>query len=83
MAWEGPRQNHYQITKEPIGVVAVAEGQIATLPLVIVKGEEPTILWLNQIRFNWSKIHYTTNPGPHELLTNYSEAFQEGLQSFK
>ena len=79
-------------SKEPIGVVGTTEvkvayeGQTATLPLVIVKGEGPTLLgrnWLSQIRLNWSKIHYTTSPGLHELLTKYSEVFQEGLGSFK
>ena len=40
------------------------EGQTATLPLVIVKGEGPTLLG----RLNWSKIHYTTSPGLHSCL---------------
>ena len=53
-------------SKEPIGVVGDAEvkvayeGQTGTLPLVIVKGEGPTLLgrnWLSQIRLTWSKIH--------------------------
>ena len=79
-------------SKEPISVVGVTdvqiayEGQTATLPLVIVKGEGPTLLgrnWLSQIRLNWSKIHYTTSPGLHELLTKYQEVFQEGLGSLK
>ena len=29
------------------------------------------------------EIHFTTSPGLHELLTNYSDVFQEGLGSFK
>ena len=47
------------------------EGQTATLPLVIVKGEGPIFLgrnWLSQIRLNWNKIHYTISPGLHKLL---------------
>ena len=76
-------------SKEPIVVVGVTdvqvvyEGQTATLPLVIVKGEGPTLLgrnWLSQI---WSKIPYTTSPGLHELLAKYPEVFQEGLGSLK
>ena len=58
--------------KEPIQVLGCTDvhvaygGQTATLPLVVVKGEGPTLLgrnWLSQIRFDWSKIHYTTCPG--------------------
>jgi len=47
-----------------------------------LKGEGPPY---SQIRLNWSKIHYTTNPGLHELLSNYSEVlqFQEDLGSFE
>ena len=62
------------------------EGQTATLPLVIVKGEGPTLLgrnWSSQIRLNWSKVYYTASPGLHELLTKNSEVFQKGLGSFK
>ena len=79
-------------SKEPIPVVGATqvcvgyEGQTATLPLVVVKGQGPTLLgrnWLNQIRLNWSQIHYTTCPGLHDLLTKYSKVFQEGLGSFE
>lgn len=79
-------------SKEPIAVVGVTdvqvayEGQTATLPLVVVKGGGPTLLgrnWLSHIRLNWSKIHYTTSPGLHELLAKYPEVFQEGLGSLK
>ena len=62
------------------------EGQTATLPLVVVKGDGPTLLrrnWLGQIRLNWSKIHHVTSPGLQELLSQYSEVFQEGLGKFK
>ena len=79
-------------SKQPTAVVGVTdvqidyEGQTATLPLVIVKGEGPTLLgrnWLSQIRLNWNKIHYTTSPGLHELLAKYPEVYQEGLRSLK
>ena len=57
----------------------------ATLPLVVVKGEGPTLLgrnWLSQIRLDWSEIHYATSPGLQELLSKYSNVFQ-GLGYFK
>ena len=69
-------------SKESIAVVGTIdikvayEGQTATLPLVIVKGEASQISQISQVRINWSKIHYTTSPGLHKLL-------QDGLGSFK
>ena len=71
-------------SREPITVVGstdvhlVYQGQTTTLPLVVVKGDGPTLLgrnWLTQIRLNWNEIHYTNNPGLHELLGKYSENF--------
>ena len=62
------------------------EGQTETLPLVEVKGEGPTLRernWLSKIRLNWSQINYTTRPALQELLTKYSEVFQDGLGSLK
>ena len=58
-------------SKEPITVVGstdvqvVYQGQKATLPLVVVKGDGPTLLggnWLAKIRLNWDKIHYMQSP---------------------
>ena len=78
-------------SKEPIVVVGTTdvhvayEGQTATLPLVVVKGDGPTLMgrnWLGQIRLNWSKIHHIASPGLQELLSKYSEIFQEGLGKF-
>lgn len=79
-------------SKEPIPVVGgtevqvAYEGQTAKLPLVVVKGEGPTLMgrnWLSQIRLNWSQIHYTSSQGLHEILGKYGEIFQEGLGTFK
>ena len=79
-------------SKEPIAVVGSTEvqvayeGQIAKLPLVVVKGEGPTLLgrnWLDKIRLNWSKIHYASGPGLHDLLSKYEVIFQEGLGTFQ
>ena len=44
-------------------VQVVYRGQTATLPLVIVKGDGPTLSgrnWLTKIRLNWEEIHYTS-----------------------
>ena len=79
-------------SKEPIAVVGSTEvqvayeGQIAKLPLVVVKGEGPTLLgrnWLGKMRLNWSKIHYASGPGLHDLLSKYGVIFQEGLGTFQ
>ena len=64
----------------------VCQGQTTTLPLVVVKGDGPTLLgrnWLTQIRLNWNEIHYNNHPGLHDLLGKYSEIFQERLRTFK
>ena len=45
------------------------QDQIATLPLVVVKGDGPTLLgrnWQTKIRLNWDKIHYMQSPQLHE-----------------
>ena len=42
-------------------VQVVYEGQTTTLPLVVVKGDGPTLLvrnWLGKLKLNWGKIHY-------------------------
>ena len=79
-------------SKEPLVVMGTTEvdvsyqGQSATLPLVVVKGQGPTLLgrnWLGKIRLNWGEIHYTRSPGLHQLLGEYEEIFQEGLGTFR
>lgn len=79
-------------SKEPIVVLGTTdvqvayEGQVVTLPLVIVKGEAPTLLgrnWLNQLKLNWSKIHYTTSPELKDLLSKFAEVLQEGLGCYE
>ena len=62
------------------------EGQTAQLPLVVVKGNGPTLLgrnWLSKIRLNGSKIHHTSSPGLSELVSTYDEVFQEGLGTLR
>ena len=78
-------------SKEPITVVGSVnvqvsyKGQTAHLPLVVVKGDGPTLLgrfWLSKIRLKWSKTQHTSSPGLPELLSRY-EVFQEGLGTLR
>ena len=67
-------------------VQVVYQGQTAILPLVVVKGDGPTLLgrnWLTKIKLNWDKIHCMQNPRLHDLLSQYDELFQERLGTFK
>lgn len=67
-------------------VQIVYRGQTATLPLVVVKGDGPTLLgrnWLTKIKLKWEEIHYTTTLGLYDLLNQYGEIFQEHLGTFK
>lgn len=79
-------------SKEKLVVVGSTEVQVCyerqkvTLPLIIVKGEGPTLLgrnWLKAIKLNWPKICYMLAPGLQEVLAMYSDVFQEGLGTFK
>jgi len=79
-------------SKEPLPVVGARnvqvyyEGQKATLPLVMVKGDVPTLLgrnWLGQIKLNWYKIHYTPSSGLQNLLEKHDVLFQDKLGSFQ
>ena len=61
------------------------ENQSAVLPLVVVKGEGPTLFgrnWLEKIKLNWHSIHYILNPGLQEVLSKYADVFKEGLGTF-
>ena len=78
-------------SKEPIKVVGTVdvqvsyENQSAVLPLVVVKGEGPTLFgrnWLEKIKLNWHSIHYTLTPGLQEVLSKYADVFKEGLGTF-
>ena len=62
------------------------EGQMATLPLVVVEGNGPTLLgrnWLGSIRIDWCKIHYSPSAGIQNLLEKYDEVFEGKLGTFK
>ena len=61
------------------------ENQNVTLPLVIVRGNGPTLFgrsWLRVIKLNWSKIYYLQAPGLQEVLGKYSAVFKESLGAF-
>ena len=75
----------YEATSQPVRQVGEESEDDSddSMQPIYTKGEGPTLLgrnWLSQI---WSKIHYTTSPGLHELLAKYPEVFQEGLGSLK
>ena len=78
-------------SKEPLPVVGSRdvkvqyEGQLATLLLIVVKGNESTLLgrnWLGTIKINWYDIHYTPSTGLH-LLERYNFVFQDKLGYFQ
>ena len=79
-------------SKEPLPVVGARdvfvqyEGQSATLPLIVVKGNGPMLLgrnWLGVIRINWCNIHYTPSTGLEKLLEQYDKIFQDKLGKFQ
>ena len=62
------------------------QGQTALLPLVIVKGDGPTVHgrnWLNKTVLTWNEIHYTPSVGLHDLLQKYQDVFQGELGILK
>ena len=61
------------------------ENQNLTLPLVIVRGNGPTLFgrsWWRVIKLNWSKIYHLQAPGLQEVLGKYSAVFKENLGAF-
>ena len=62
------------------------EGQSASLPLIVVKGDGPTLLgrnWLGTIRIDWYKIYYTTSAGLQNLLEKYDIIFRTSWAALK
>lgn len=62
------------------------EGQSATLPLLVVKGNGPMLLgrnWLGTIKINWYDIHYTPSARLQNLLERYDVVFQDKLGCFQ
>ena len=91
--WPGQRLSATNVRlctylKEPIEVLGSAnanmayEGQAAQLPLIVVKGDGPTLMgrnWLKKLTLNWSQLHYTRCAGLQDLLEKYQEVFQDQL----
>ncbi len=67
-------------------VLIVCEGQQETLPLVVVKGNVPTLFgrnWLNKFKLNCADIHYMQAPVLNKMLTIYSALVKPGLGTFQ
>ena len=69
-----------------VDVQVTYEGQVATLPLVIVEGDGPTLFgrnWLQTLRLNWSKIHSVLSTSVQDVLGRHEDVFQPGLGEYK
>ena len=69
-----------------VDVKVTYEGQVATLPLVVVGGDGPTLFghnWLQTLRLNWSKIHSVLSTGIQDVLGRHEDVFQPGLGEYK
>ena len=67
-------------------VEVVVEGQKATLPLVVVEGEGPSLFgrdWLQTIRLDWRAIFVVQRQRLAEILEENGEVFQPGLGTLK
>ena len=56
--------------------------QVATLPLLVVKGEGPSLLgrnWLKEIRLDWQSIHMVMGGSLKKVLDDHKALFKEGL----
>ena len=56
--------------------------QEATLPLIVVKGEGPSLLgrnWLSQLKLNWHEIFWSRNQSLMEVLEKHKAMFEPGL----
>ena len=65
---------------ESVPVVGTAQvnvkyqGQVATLPLIVVKGEGPSLLgrnWLGEVKLNWHEIFWLQNESLGQVLEKY------------
>ena len=67
-------------------VEVVVEGQKATLPLVVVEGEGPSLFgrdWLQTIRLDWRAVFLVQRQRLAEILEENGEVFQPGLGTLK
>ena len=73
---------------ESVPVVGTADvsvkygSQIATLPLLVVKGEGPSLLgrnWLSELKLKWQEIFWLHNASLSQLLEEHKIVFEPGL----
>lgn len=65
-----------------IDVVVQYDDQTATLPLLVVKGEGPSLLgrnWLSALKLNWHEIFWLHNASLKEILDKHKCVFEPGL----
>ena len=65
---------------EPISVIGSVVVKVEYGPLIIVKGNGPTLLgrnWLKDIRLDWQSIYYTEPAGLPKVLEKYNEIFED------
>ena len=58
------------------------QGQVATLPLIMVKGEGPSLLgrnWLGKVKLNWHEIFWLHSGSLGQVLEKYKAVFEPGL----
>ena len=74
-----------QISEAEVTVCHI--GQQATLPLVVVKGDSPSLLgrnWLDALRLDWKENHLVGSMDLlRSLLDKCTEVFKEGLGELK
>ena len=63
-----------------VDVLAKYGGQEATLPMLVVKGEESSLLgwnWLKKLRLNWHKTFWLHNASLNEVLEKYKAVLSQ------
>ena len=70
------------VRESKIDVHVKHSNQEATLPLIVVKGEGPSLLgrnWLSQLKLNWHEIFWSRNQSLMEVLEKHKAMFEPGL----
>ena len=65
-----------------VDVLVKCGSQEATLPLLVVKGEGPSLLgrnWLTELQLNWHEIFWLHNASLNQVLEKHKAAFKPGL----
>ena len=61
-------------------------GQEVNLPLIVVKGDGPSLFgrnWLDKIKVDWHAIHQVVDGALEEVLLSHKDIFMEGLGTLK